>query len=337
MKKLIIHIGYPKTATSTIQDLYFMKLHKEGKINYLGKGHLLDSELYSPASEVVDSIINYEFPLSDRKLELMDNKINVLSNEDFPLSFHNIDGQSYLPKKNPLLTAERLKKYLETNHADYNVKIVCTIRNQTSLIHSVYTEGYTWYFRHEKSINTFEKYLKQGLQKKKDGVFLMYYYNDVIEEYAKLFHIDNITVLFFEDLKNDMECIANTFSKIFNQDSQYFINALSIDTNKKITTKVGYRTSGLTLKLFILDLRKKNLIFNFIANKFRNNEKAKDLFHKILKNVSGIKIKRGHEIAHLTEEESKKVQKLFNQENKKLERFDVSIKKLKKYGYTYEL
>lgn len=36
-KNLIIHIGYPKTATTTLQFSLFTDLHKAKEINFLGK------------------------------------------------------------------------------------------------------------------------------------------------------------------------------------------------------------------------------------------------------------------------------------------------------------
>ena len=148
MKKLIIHIGYPKTATSTIQNHFFMKLHKEGVLNFLGKGQS-GSNKFNPSGNIVRQLTNSNEDIPTKRLELSTDKINVLSNEDFPLSFWNIDTQSYLPVKNPLSTANRLYQYLEANHRDVDIKIIVTLRNQRKLIHSVFTEGYTWYFRHE--------------------------------------------------------------------------------------------------------------------------------------------------------------------------------------------
>jgi hypothetical protein len=35
MKRIIVHIGYPKKATTTLQEAVFVKLHQEKKINSL--------------------------------------------------------------------------------------------------------------------------------------------------------------------------------------------------------------------------------------------------------------------------------------------------------------
>jgi hypothetical protein len=35
--QLLLHIGLPKTATTSLQRNVLMPLHQEGKINYLGK------------------------------------------------------------------------------------------------------------------------------------------------------------------------------------------------------------------------------------------------------------------------------------------------------------
>ena len=37
MKKVILHIGYPKTGTTTLQESVFKNLHQAKLINYLGR------------------------------------------------------------------------------------------------------------------------------------------------------------------------------------------------------------------------------------------------------------------------------------------------------------
>lgn len=34
--KLVLHIGYSKTATTTLQNSMFIRLHEQGVVNYLG-------------------------------------------------------------------------------------------------------------------------------------------------------------------------------------------------------------------------------------------------------------------------------------------------------------
>lgn len=37
MKKILLHLGLPKTATTSLQHNVLRKLHEEGTINFLGK------------------------------------------------------------------------------------------------------------------------------------------------------------------------------------------------------------------------------------------------------------------------------------------------------------
>ena len=37
MAKIVLHIGVPKTATTTLQNWFFYALHQKGMINYLGR------------------------------------------------------------------------------------------------------------------------------------------------------------------------------------------------------------------------------------------------------------------------------------------------------------
>jgi len=39
LKKIVIHIGMPKTATTTIQENILYKVYKNNQIGFLGRAH----------------------------------------------------------------------------------------------------------------------------------------------------------------------------------------------------------------------------------------------------------------------------------------------------------
>ena len=85
MKKLIVHIGYSKTGTTTMQKGLFVKLQNEGLINYLGIAYKDNNNNFRQASIIRDYLIfNQEFNTDD--IYISSQKLNVLSNEFFTLS-----------------------------------------------------------------------------------------------------------------------------------------------------------------------------------------------------------------------------------------------------------
>jgi hypothetical protein len=64
MSILLLHIGYPKTATTTLQDGLFVKLHQAGKINYIGKAiqnvpYLFANGVKQRSTQFIDSFFLY--------------------------------------------------------------------------------------------------------------------------------------------------------------------------------------------------------------------------------------------------------------------------------------
>ncbi|MBL4759587.1 MAG: hypothetical protein JKY80_01870 [Mariprofundaceae bacterium] len=111
MSKLVIHVGYPKTATSTIQNKFFYPLHQKGEINFLGKACLGDVN-YNPSSDLVMSTVYNKGKF--KEFYLSKNIWNVVSNEDFVVSFFNIDNRKFLPESSSLKTPYNLKAALDS-------------------------------------------------------------------------------------------------------------------------------------------------------------------------------------------------------------------------------
>ncbi len=318
-------MGYPKTATTTIQDSILTKLHTEGKINFLGKSQLLQTEDITSNDEIVVNLNNENVPLTTKEFKLSNDKINVLSNEHFLQSVHN---------NNLITIANRLHQYLTTCHNDTKTHIIITLRNQASLIHSLFTEVYTLYLRHKKTVDTLEKYLDEGFAKGNNGFFSMYYYADILDTYTQLFGRENITILFFEDLQQDTHRFFSPLSHLLEIDEELLIQEMTQKKNEKIKTVKGYKTSDFTLGLFISDLLNAPLLKG-VSKNIRNNILIKKIYHNTLKKVADkIKLSSGKHIPYLTEKDKERVIDAFQLSNEKLwQDFSLPREKLIKYGY----
>jgi hypothetical protein len=89
MKKIIVHLGLPKTATTTLQHHLFQELHNDGKINFLGKVVEFDKKTgksyYINNSggiirKAAEERLNYEVSLELESL-LVEDRVNVFSDE----------------------------------------------------------------------------------------------------------------------------------------------------------------------------------------------------------------------------------------------------------------
>lgn len=340
MKTLVIHIGWPKTATSTIQDCFFRKLHEQGEINYLGKYTLRKKggihEEWNPWHGFVSFCV-YGEEITNREISSLRSGlcegVNVLSNEDFPSSFLGVRNRKFLPERDPLSVPSRIEKLTRVLGID-EVKIVAVIRNQPDAIYSTYVEGWRWFFRKEPALASFRDYLCEGISKGFDGVFRMFFYAEILSEYREKFGGENVDVLFFEDIRSDRAAFCRQFVNYIGLEYADVLEGVlsSEKRNVKRRDEHGrYLTDPPTLyeelyeelwvrwKAFVPDP-----IYKAIK-RFSLPSVARSVFGRI-------RARRGVCVESLTEEERVKISLLFRESNRRLSEF-VSPEKLVKYGY----
>ena len=164
MANVILHIGSPKTATTTLQDLFFDPLHHQGKINYLGKlsayieklpDHLAKLPVY-PTDDTNNKkeLLRHKASLAflsaidsnslhknrDQLKSLLNSaldkeKTNVLSQES--LFGSGADGQFHY--HGPMIERAQHLRYLLQDHS---VTVFCMIRRQPEYMYSLYLQTY---------------------------------------------------------------------------------------------------------------------------------------------------------------------------------------------------
>ncbi len=200
---LIFHIGYPKTATSTLQIGLFPK-HPE--IEYLGKFipsfRFSDQGLYEPLhSLMVDLDFNYkgEKHLKDyfSSLVLPDSKkATIISSENFihPWS------------QDPSLLSKRLAKVAK------DAKIAIVLREQTSLLSSFYHSfgvSGQYLYVHKDSYEPFEvpltihEWCEFQFRAPSKNMLGLLEYDKVIAAYERAFGAQNVKVFVYENLVCD--------------------------------------------------------------------------------------------------------------------------------------
>lgn len=231
---IYVHIGYPKTATTTLQESILFPLSQQGKINYLGiLGFTKDDEikkrynLLRPLIRGLEAGNNSSKPLSsDRKIneeqfdqanfsvenlgkvsKFLNNKIpNVLSDEAILIPNVSLHGFKS--------TANRLRKIFPSSE----VKIIVTLRSQSTLIPSFYAEKYKYLYQ-DPDYNSPEKAFFHN-KELKSGVELIDIFNfyEVAKTYADVFGKDNISFLFYEKLLEDSNYYRNQFIELLDID-----------------------------------------------------------------------------------------------------------------------
>jgi hypothetical protein len=339
MKKLIVHIGYPKTATTTLQKFCFEKLHNDGVINYLGKyfdesnkysREIIEYILYGKMTEELNKEIEYI-----KKLDL--SKISIISNEDLSLSFLKHIDNFYIKGINPDLVIERIYKIFSKIFDE--IHILVSFRAQVSMLYSFYVEIYKWKYRHIKELNSFEKFLEDGFKYKQNGNFLMFYYGEIYKKYINKFGKENVHILLFEDIKYDIDNYSQILSNLLNYDKNFFMNVF---TSKQINVKKRDENGNYLVDDIDLALELNTFISKILQNKYMLKLKnriytsqMRFIYRNIILNVAKpFYVKKNIVIPKQTEEQFLKILNEFEKTNLKLAKLaNIELDKLKKYQY----
>ena len=203
MTNLFVHVGYPKTATTTFQKHVFPN-HPE--IEYLGKFipsyRYKDERLY-PAIDRLMTVdeSRYEGVVSLRELidacrEQCSKQVMLISSESFV----------HVTAVDLGLVAQRV------NAAFSPCKIIITIREQLDIIRSFYDRHgrfaqYLFLAKSEAerlrlplSIDEWLKYASHAYYK---NFLATLHYHEIIQNYIRLFGRDNVGVFLFEEFTQD--------------------------------------------------------------------------------------------------------------------------------------
>lgn len=322
-----IHLGYPKTATTTLQKHFFPNIKD---IQYIGK-HDNEGGLFDFDEKVVNDLIfknpnkiDYE-NLREEFSKILNQNNVVLSEESFTsnsLRVSNIDGKDILP------TQETIAKNIRTffNTENFNVKILFTIRKQDEMITSQYAQSYVHYYSRYKESDSFAKFLNIYLDEKnkKHTFYETLDYFHVVGIYQKLFGKENVSVLVYEELQKTPQMFYSKLCDFLEiESSQYSEIAIQKNENKRSTNKNYKKTRDIT---FFDKLAKFKITYlPFVKIKLPSGLKQK------LKEIVWTDNQKVSKTIFLTEEQKLEVLSRYKESNKKLS--EMMQLNLKGYGY----
>ncbi|ELS00033.1 sulfotransferase domain-containing protein [Gloeocapsa sp. PCC 73106] len=281
--KLLIHIGYPKTASSWLQKSIFNNKDL-GVVAPWGQGKQAVEAInyfYYPDDlnfTVADTYCHFLPGIEQANLQ---NLVPILSHEYLSV---RIGAISY-----PKLVADRLAQVFP------EAKILLFIREQKKIILSTYQE----YIKNQ-GVQTLEQALDENNYT--DGKLpavrpSLYKYDVLISYYQQLFGKDQVLVIPFELFKsNNLDVVIKILDFV---DAKYESNSLSfIDTKSSINS--SYKLAGIPIRRKISQLvgqqevdnsrRNSRIIFFNRVNKFINyflpealEEKQKKYLEKVVK------------------------------------------------------
>ena len=227
-KKLYIHLGYPKTASTLMQNHI---LNKIPNINYMG---------FPFENSVIRNIINDIIFLDDSAFK---KKLSIIEKEVFPLILdkkinlisHNLlMNCTYLKSNNLSQGINRLK--LLFDNKKYDLKLFYLLRSQSEFIPTFYCQFYRRLIKINSEWASYNKFIN-SMKNDDHKIFENFKYYNVYKYLKKLFEPKNLGLFFYEDLKNNPNLFFKKLSIFLNKDITYLSKQSSFKEHK--TSKIN--------------------------------------------------------------------------------------------------
>ena len=233
--KILLHFGFPKTMSSSLQFGLFKPLHENGLVNLKtwrqnDSDETLDSR---PSSRLFNNL-----SILDSYLDFKENALNILSDESFtaPLKLRkNNYGNDII---DPIMFPAEIKKQIISKYGN-NIEFVplVVIRNQADLIYSQYVEEYN-----------LKKYKNIDLLFNDKGIidlagFEIYNFYKYISNLESVFGEGKSNVFLFEDWIENFDFCCHRLAHIM--DIEFSVvrdSLLNTHINKKKKSSKGYYT-----------------------------------------------------------------------------------------------
>lgn len=250
MKKLILHIGYPKTATTSLQELLFKNLNEVYYLNKIPSINELNYKLFYYRENTLKRdkqfFLNFFNDNCPEKYDTL-----LYSNESIlSLSmFFRFQPSPYIWTQDPNSVARKLATVFKKTRYFDDIKIFVVLRKQNQVLKSMYAQVYNRYFSKFDETKTFEKFLTYTNSSESGGFINdALHYNYIIEEYEKVFGRENIIISVFDDLKDDKERFFSTLCTHLDVSVEDAVKIIeSNKLNQKSSKKGKYKTDEITL------------------------------------------------------------------------------------------
>ncbi|WP_414430031.1 hypothetical protein ACMG4M_11520 [Alcanivorax sp. IL3] len=258
MSTLYLHVGYPKTATTTLQKWVFPDLPD---IKYVGRTYY-DKGRSSDESTIMSAtrLVAYR-----ENPEITKNGADILRNQshdcDVMISLEGVLAQCLVPTANLKFggkitiaptakeALEHAIKFAELSGFD-DVKVIVTLREQGDLLSSFFAEGYMDRYSRIPKISTFEKFTDDLLIHNQCVDSSVVNYQDLENVLIELLGEQNYVFLGFDWLKKDPEKFSKVLGEFLGTDYSVILERIGAASPENVRRAVKTKTS--------LKMRRKN-------------------------------------------------------------------------------
>lgn len=231
--RLILHVGLPKTGTTTIQQAILPRLPN---VNMIGKTHKKTSIAKTELSILQEKLIfnitqNDGIEFDHKNVNAIANKFHSqLKNTKHPIIWSN-EALTTANRVDRSIIAQRLFTYVRPD------KILISLRDPLLALKSQHFHA----VRAGKVNNAcFVSWLEDGIpfgafnsMHKIDNRIKQYCYPNLINKYLSIFGADNVSIIYLEDLTNNNRIFANTICGTLNLDFSIVYEICQLASNAR--------------------------------------------------------------------------------------------------------
>ncbi len=314
----IIHLGYGKSASTTLQDCIFPNLD----IYFYGKGNCERDDgfrwMHKEAQSLTSKLINHETfsKFEDSEIKKLNDSIAKAQSLGKNFLFSN---EQFSESVSPMFQARLFKEIFP------NPKFFIVIRNQLDFLRSLYTfRGHCLEFAPKPysgkyvSFNNFidyaiSNYEDIGGHKARDwhgdSVRIADYWN-YVQCYISVFGRENVEICLFEDFVNNKSYFYKRMAVFFN------ISDISPDLEKSCRKNTSPSAAYIKMKRF------RHYFFSYV----KEFDKLKGFSFLRKKLIDYYSKKPNHKLEY-TPEQIKRLERIFSVGNKNIsESFDLDLK-----------
>ena len=260
--KLIIHLGYPKTGSTFLNNNLFIKhsqinlITKNAEINpYINSIKYLDDIEYDKKQLTIKNFFNSK---------ISNEKINIFSDEMFlvPLGYKLYDNKKAI---------KRLYEMFSNIEKIRDINFLLMIRNPEDLLSSYYTDEYHRIVSYDKNLDKFDKFLNE--KNLKNNIFFqkiieIFDYKD-ISLFLTSLNIyktkSNVGILLLEELKDNIDLFSEKISSFLEISQSETLSLIKNKTAENVTTKnKDFYFKKYDWNIFF---SKYNFLYNFLPTK----------------------------------------------------------------------
>lgn len=294
-KKLILHIGFPKCASTTLQESVFFTIQNKD-INFLGRSRQLDkSNNYIIGNDLIGNTKKLTL-----NFDILKEGINIISDELLLVPNSLWNWRERGDKNNALILKKQFEGFVD------EIAILIVLRKQENWIYSNYSFNYAKL----KERGAYESYddLIDSLKSNHD-LLKEFEFSEWIDPYSKVFGKDNMRFLFVEDLGNINGKSVGELADLLNMDRKDVFELLQRKKNVQPKKEVVIKST----------ISNKTLIKIWqVYNSNKYLRKLKPIINRLPF------LKKSYQLPKITETQKAEISIIYKESNRKFaEKYDL--------------